>query len=122
MNEERTIHLVDIPIGGEVGLTWNRLHQEREEICEVLNDQHLVTEERRAWLHARLRRLDDALDRLMAGSYGNCSRCGLAIDDIRLDIDPALALCFNCWSTTPHVAPANEMISNGDVVLERLNP
>src|SRR5215213_8649915 len=36
MNEHRTIHLVEIPIGGKGGFVWNRLHEEREEICEAL--------------------------------------------------------------------------------------
>ena len=67
MREERTIHLAEIPIGGKDGLAWNRLHEEREELCEAL-----VKEERegkRYMLQARLRSIDDALDRLMSGSY-----------------------------------------------------
>ena len=40
MNENRTIHLVDIPIGGEAGFIWNRLHGEREDICEALLKDH----------------------------------------------------------------------------------
>ena len=36
MNEKRTIHLVEIPIGGKAGFVWNRLHGEREDICEAL--------------------------------------------------------------------------------------
>jgi hypothetical protein len=122
MNENRTIHLVDIPIGGESGLIWNRLHAEREEICETLLKQHSrITYERRQWLQARLRKVDDALDRLMSGSYGNCSKCGQAIDDTRLEIDPALALCLSCWTCEPRT-DAIEMISTGDIVLERLDP
>ena len=35
MSENRTIHLIEIPIGGKGGFTWNRLHSEREDICEV---------------------------------------------------------------------------------------
>jgi hypothetical protein len=122
MNENRTINLVEIPIGGEEGFLWNRLHSEREEICEtLLKDHSLVANERREWLQARLRKVDDALDRLMSGSYGNCSKCGQAIDETRLDIDPALALCLNCWTSEP-VAASTEMIFSGDIVLERLEP
>lgn len=99
MKEERTIHLIEIPIGGKGGWTWNRLHGEREEICEaLLKDDGPFLEERQETLQARLRTVDDALDRLMSGSYGNCSRCGRAIDDTRLEIDPALAHCLTCWS------------------------
>jgi hypothetical protein len=71
MREERTIHLIEVPIGGKDGYVWNRLHGEREEICEALVKEE--TESRRKILQARLRRIDDALDRLMSGSYGHYS-------------------------------------------------
>jgi len=122
MNENRTIHLIDIPIGGHAGFTWNRLHAEREHICDaLLKDHNVLTDERRAWLQARLRKVDDALDRLMSGSYGNCSKCGQAIDETRLGIDPALALCRSCWTHKPPAA-ARELMSCGDVILESLQP
>src|SRR6185503_19404771 len=122
MNENRTIHLIDIPIGGKPGCTWNRLHSERENICDALLEGHRsLADERRAWLQARLRKIDDALDRLMAGSYGNCSKCGQAIDDTMLDSDPALALCLGCWAGKP-VSPSGKLTSTDDVVLERLEP
>jgi hypothetical protein len=64
MREERTIQLAEIPIGGKDGYIWNRLHGEREELCErLLKDD---TEEHRKMLQTRLRRVDDALDRLMS--------------------------------------------------------
>ena len=66
MNENRTIHLVDVPIGGEAGSIWNRLHGEREEICDALLNDRLVGNERRERLQSRLRKIDDALDRLMS--------------------------------------------------------
>lgn len=69
MREERTIHLLEIPIGGKQGFVWNRLHGEREEICEALLKEE--TAERRLIMQARLRKIDDALDRLMSGSYGH---------------------------------------------------
>ena len=109
MNENRTIHLVEIPIGGKSGFIWNRLHGEREDICEaLLKTSGPFLEERQEALQARLRRVDDALDRLMAGAYGNCSKCGQAIDDTKLDIDPALALCLDCWSREPRTAISRE--------------
>jgi hypothetical protein len=122
MNENRTIHLVDIPIGGKAGFIWNRLHGEREEICRaLLKDHGLVADERREWLQARLRKVDDALDRLMSGSYGNCSKCGQAIEATKLDVDPALALCLNCW-TADSATPVRDTISSGDVMIESLEP
>jgi hypothetical protein len=62
MNENRTIKLVEIPIGGNGGFIWNRLHAEREDICEAL----LKDDDRKKSLQARLRKVDDALDRLMS--------------------------------------------------------
>ena len=68
MREERTIHLIEVPIGGKDGYVWNRLHGEREDLCEALVKEE--TEGKRHLLQARLRRIDDALDRLMSGTYG----------------------------------------------------
>ena len=113
MSENRTIHLIEIPIGGKGGYTWNRLHSEREDICEAL----LKDDERKESLQARLRKVDDALDRLMSGSYGICSSCGQSIDDRRLDIDPALELCIDCWGRESGL----QLSSSGDVILESLN-
>jgi len=72
MREEHTIHLLEIPIGGKEGFVWNRLHGEREEICEALLKEE--TDGRRKILQTRLRNIDDALDRLMSGSYGRYSQ------------------------------------------------
>lgn len=88
MREERTIHLMEIPIGGKDGTLWNRLHSEREEICEALLKE--ATEGCRRMMQTRLRKVDDALDRLMAGSYGHCARCGNAIDESVEDVSAAL--------------------------------
>jgi hypothetical protein len=64
MREQRSIHLATIPFGGIEGHMWNRLHGEREELCErLLKDD---TEDHRKILQTRLRKVDDALDRLMA--------------------------------------------------------
>ena len=121
MNENRTIHLVEIPIGGKGGLVWNRLHGERENICEgLLKDFGPVLGQRRESLQARLRKVDDALDRLMSGSYGKCSKCGHSIDEMKLDIDPALALCHDCGGGDPDAVRDDD--EPGDVLLESLNP
>lgn len=112
MSESRTVHLVEIPIGGREGAIWNRLHSEREEICEALienGDGSLQL------LQSRLREIDDALDRLMSGSYGNCSQCGQSIAGARLDLDPALALCDECEESEPSSG-------DDDVMLESLKP
>ena len=116
MNENRTIKLVEIPIGGTGGFIWNRLHGEREDICEALVNEVDGKES----LQARLRKVDDALDRLMSGSYGNCSNCGATIDEAKLEMDPALALCLDCWSREPR--PRSSSLDSSDLVLETLKP
>ena len=127
MNENRTIHLVEIPIGGKSGFIWNRLHGEREDICEaLLKDSGPYFLERQQVLQSRLRKIDDALDRLMSGSYGNCSKCGRGIDETRLDIDPALPFCLDCWSCGPGPTfprnPEQEVAEMNEVLVENLNP
>ena len=98
------------------GVVWNRLHAEREDICEALLKEYQPGLEsadadkasskedatrtalwHRELLQSRLRKIDDALDRLMSGSYGNCSKCGRWIEDTKLDFDPAIAFCLGCW-------------------------
>ena len=64
MLKERTIPLVEVPIGGKEGFLWNRLHGEREDICESLLKE--ATEDQRQILQTRLRNVDDELDRLMS--------------------------------------------------------
>lgn len=122
MNEKRTIHLIEIPIRGKAGFIWNRLHGEREDICDALLKD---SGERREVLQTRLRKVDDALDRVMSGSYGNCSKCGRAIDDSKLEIDPALALCLVCWGRESAAIGSREdehQRSNiDDVMIESLN-
>jgi DnaK suppressor protein len=39
------------------------------------------------------RRVQDALDRLDAGTYGRCAVCGREIDDERLEARPEVATC-----------------------------
>jgi len=97
---------------------WGRLHTEREDVCESLltqaqamrsfatdgQESDLPTEDtareldwsRREALQARLRQIDDALDRLMAGAYGRCSFCGRAIEADRLASDAAISRSVVC--------------------------
>ena len=91
---------------GSDGSVWHRLHSEREEVCEaLLKDFRPAVQglERTnvSWhldlLQARLRKIDDALDRLMGGSYGDCAKCGRWIEDTKLHFDPAVAFCVECW-------------------------
>jgi len=54
----------------------------------------------RAQLEARLRDLNDAQDRVIAGDYGRCADCGAEIDSRRLAADPAASLCVACRRST----------------------
>src|ERR1041385_188789 len=124
MNDNnRTIQLAEIPIGGKGGFIWNRLHGEREEIWETLvgisGPNFDVTRE---LLQARLRKVDDALDRLMSGSYGMCSECSQPINEMKLDIDPATSLCLECSGSKPDSDISNsETNASTGVLLESLN-
>ncbi|MFZ0062127.1 MAG: TraR/DksA C4-type zinc finger protein [Pyrinomonadaceae bacterium] len=99
-----------------MGVIWNRLHSEREEVGEaLLKDTRPLSESRpeaertsqvnariaanwhRELLQARLRKIDDALDRLISGSYGHCVECGRRIEEAKLLLDPAIAFCVECW-------------------------
>jgi RNA polymerase-binding transcription factor DksA len=115
MNANPNTHAIDSLLDRSGSLVWNRLHSEREDICEALVKEpwpesqiqpkaFAYSEEVRrtaSWhremLQARLRKIDDALDRLMSGSYGNCSKCGRWIEDTKLAFDPAVAFCIACW-------------------------
>src|SRR6478736_5047139 len=108
MSTQVNTQRIDNPLFRNGGSTWTRLHYERDEICSLLLDETIdlavqpaaaddlksgqessqyALWTRRALLQARLRLLDDALDRLMAGAYGECSNCGRWIEDTRLDAD-----------------------------------
>jgi RNA polymerase-binding transcription factor DksA len=114
MSTNLNILAIENPLDRNSGLVWNRLHSEREDICEALlkgcafeghaGTQPMSNEDamhaanwHRELLQARLRKTDDALDRLMAGSYGNCSKCGKWIEDTKLEFDPSLEFCIDCW-------------------------
>lgn len=43
-----------------------------------------------------LKRIDAALGRIAAGTYGICAKCGEPISDARLELLPATPLCKNC--------------------------
>jgi len=123
MSQERTIVLTQVPIAGKEGFIWNRLHDERENICQALLKQSApFAEDEKEFLQARLRKVDDALDRLMAGSYGHCSKCGRLIDQSRLNVDPVLGLCLDCWGEEHRNDAASQVRSNCDLPIAKLTP
>lgn len=120
MNESRTIQFVEIPIGGKGGAVWQRLHKQRENICEMLlasSEAASQTHQHQELLQARLRKIDDALDRLMSGSYGICSKCGCSIEHKTLELDVASARCRSCSQHESH----RDGESDSEIILARLN-
>jgi len=88
------------------GGVWYQLHAEREQICEALLDIARASKPADAiQLQARLRLIDDALDRLSTGSYGDCVSCGRWIEDTKLHADPALPFCCACGPRSSIPAP-----------------
>ena len=46
--------------------------------------------------HRQLKEIEDALERLRHGEYGNCEDCGETIPEQRLKLFPAARLCVKC--------------------------
>jgi DnaK suppressor protein len=53
-----------------------------------------------ASLLVTVREIDEALDRLAAGTYGRCVRCGTDIPTERLELRPFAAACVACSTST----------------------
>jgi RNA polymerase-binding transcription factor DksA len=49
-------------------------------------------------VRGRLAEIEAAVERLDAGSYGRCERCGGAIEEDRLDARPVARTCIGCAS------------------------
>ena len=116
MSANSNDYAIDNTVELNGGPVWHQLHSEREEVCELLVkegaskyaaeretgnvDQDAMQAENwhKELLQSRLRKIDDALDRLMMGSYGNCCHCDRWIQDTKLDFDPAVAYCVDCWA------------------------
>lgn len=51
---------------------------------------------------AEVAAIDAALDRLQAGTFGQCQRCGAAISSGRLQAQPSAATCLACQELAEH--------------------
>jgi DnaK suppressor protein len=60
----------------------------------------VVAVNRAATLRARIDEIDAALDRMVAGTYGTCVRCGAAIPLERLEVRPYAVGCVGCQQRT----------------------
>ena len=67
-----------------------------DEAANIYNKQILLslTESERV----RLQEMDEALDRIEAGTYGTCEECGEAIGLKRLEVRPVAKYCVPCLS------------------------
>jgi RNA polymerase-binding transcription factor DksA len=67
---------------------WEELATERE-ADEVLEGIGLSAQ-------SELRMIEAALDRIEAGDYGSCAKCGATISEARLDVLPFTPFCRHC--------------------------
>jgi DnaK suppressor protein len=112
------------------GAIWQQLHAEREAVCAALLNRGVPVEEATASIHdlepadessreverrrmellqMRLCSLDDALDRLISGSYGLCCECGKQIEPKRLNHDPAVSYCVKCQTRMENEQASDDM-------------
>lgn len=103
------------------GQVWNLLEELKQEVrhelldggplCQsapddstddlaVIADSLEIEWRYRSQLEARLRDIDDAQDRLLAGKYGKCIECDKPISSARITADPVISLCLNCQTTS----------------------
>jgi YteA family regulatory protein len=65
----------------------------------------------------QLKKIDDALERIKDGRYGNCERCGRAIPQERLQAVPATTLCYECCrKQDDQVKPSRRPVEEGVVM------
>jgi len=62
---------------------------------DALQQQSMLTANRSA-ARRRLQQVEAARRRIEAGEYGECARCGEAIDPRRLEAKPEAPLCITC--------------------------
>jgi RNA polymerase-binding transcription factor len=77
--------------------TYDLASEERDrEINFILSDRE----------RAKIKQIDDALERLEEGSYGVCESCGLEIAEERLQAMPFTRLCRDCQQDQEREAKA----------------
>jgi RNA polymerase-binding transcription factor DksA len=128
MSANLNSHLIEDSLGANGGQLWNRLHSEREGICEAIvkeppaaseANENVIANWHLGLLQARLRKVDDALDRLMSGSFGECCKCGRWIEDTKLAFDPAVAFCVECWEREQRRVDTGPLTKTQSVVKEQ---
>ena len=82
------LHAIESELDAPRARDWEEAATEREgdEVFERLGQSG----------EAEIARIRAALDRIRAGSYGICTRCGAPISRDRLDILPETPFCRHC--------------------------
>ena len=70
-------------------------HEDAPAQANTERDLELALDEHES---AELRRIDAALQRIMAGTYGQCTACGTTIPEARLHANPDAERCIDCQS------------------------
>lgn len=82
------LQAIEVELDSHHNPDWEDLAVEREG-DEVLEASGLSAQ-------AEVRMIRAALDRIDAGDYGHCAKCGSAIGEARLDVVPFTPFCRSC--------------------------
>jgi len=85
---DKRLHVIDDELESHNSADWEELAVEREgdEVLEEMGSSGLQ----------EIRAIDAALERMNAGEYGFCVKCGAAISEERLDVLPYTPFCRVC--------------------------
>ncbi len=85
---DERLHSIEDQLDDAPNPDWeeNAIEQEDDEVLESLGEAGL----------AEYRAIRAALDRIKAGTYGTCVKCGKPIEEERLDVVPHTPLCSEC--------------------------
>ena len=97
LEEERSRiqrQLSELGIGASGDLSYDPNFADTSQVTAERGEAEVLGNE----LQETLDSIDDALDRLEAGTYGRCERCGNEISEERLSAMPFARLCITCAS------------------------
>ena len=77
---------------GETGLSYDANFADSSQVTAERGETDVLVAELRTALHD----IERALDRLDAGAFGICERCGQPISVARLEAMPATTICISC--------------------------
>ncbi|HEX9889316.1 MAG TPA: TraR/DksA C4-type zinc finger protein [Nitriliruptorales bacterium] len=79
----------DLQVGNDGFADSGQATEERSEVLGQIDTARV-----------RLHQVDTALERIDAGTYGQCERCGEPIQEARLEARPLSTRCMECASMT----------------------